>query len=122
MEIHIYDDLDNIYYLDIFEKELSNLIKKDREYANWLDKKLKILEKGAKAATDGKRFEHLKNTELFCIRHVSKQNERVIYYIIDEDDSVILLCAFQERNKSDYRNAISAASRRLKELKKGLIV
>lgn len=118
MEILNYTGFDKIYYLDVFEKELSKLTKQDPKYANWLERKLEILERGATAATDGKQFEKLSNCELFSIRHVSKQNERIIYYIIDEDDSVILLCAFNERNKSDYRNAISKAIQRLKILEK----
>ncbi len=120
MEILNYTGFDKIYYLDVFEKELSKLKKKNPKYAKWLERKLEILERGATAATDGKRFEKLENYDLYSIRHVSKQNERIIYYIIDEDDSVILLCAFQESNTSDYRNAINTSLQRLKILKEEL--
>lgn len=120
MEILNYIGFDKIYFLDVFEKELSKLKKHDSKYASWLERKLEILEHGATAATDGKQFEKLSNYELFSIRHVSKRNERIIYYIIDEDDSVILLLAFCERNKSDYRNAIDTALKRLKKLKEEL--
>ncbi|GEM_PF-6895120 len=116
MVIHNYDGLDNIYYLDIFEKELRKIKKDNPNYSKWLDRKIKILSRDAAGATDGKTFEKLSGQQLYSIRHPSKNNERVIYYIIDDDNSVILLTAFCERNKSDYQHSIAISKQRLKAL------
>ncbi len=121
MEIHNYEDFENIFYIDKFLVELKRLKKDDANYARWLHKRLAILNNGAKEATNGHQFEKLENEELYSIRRQSQQNQRVIYYIIDEDEGgVILLSAFKEQNTSDYKNHIKLSNNRINEIKKEL--
>lgn len=117
MEIYNYESLGNIFYLGSFKRELSKLKRDNPNYAKWLDRKIKILSQDAAGATDGIHFEKLSNQQLYSIRHPSKNNERVIYYIITDDNSVILLTAFAEHNDSDYQRSIERANQRLKILK-----
>ena len=117
MEIYNYESLGNIFYLSSFKRELSKLKKDNPNYAKWLDRKIKILSQDAAGATDGIHFEKLSSQQLYSIRRPSKNNERVIYYIITDDNSVILLTAFAEHNDSDYQRSIERANQRLKILK-----
>ena len=120
MEIYKYKGFDNIFYTGKFAGELQNLIQDDRNYMRWLNKQLSILNEGAKQATDGVKFEKLKKEQLWSIRRPhSQQNQRVIYYIIDEDNTVILLSAFKEKNTSDYRKYVELSNNRIDEIKKG---
>lgn len=53
--------------------------------------------------------------KLYSIRHPeSRKNVRVLYTI--EDDTIILLTAFLEKNAGDYQRAIEIAQKRLKRL------
>lgn len=123
MGIHNYKGYDNIFYVDKFADELKSLIKDDPNYGRWLNKRLSILNVGAKEATDGDRFEQLKNEDLYSIRRPhSQQNQRVIYYIIDEDNTVILLSAFKEQNNSDYKKFIKLSNNRIDEIRKGRLL
>ena len=74
---------------------------------------LAILEQEREGAVDLAQFEKLSGTDrLYSIRHPeTPKNLRVIYTIYEE--SVILLCAFLEKNDSDYKRAIQRAQQRL---------
>lgn len=63
------------------------------------------------------QFEKLEGeTEIFCIRHPkTPKNVRILYTI--QENNIILLVAFLEKNDSDYNNAIKTARKRLKRLK-----
>jgi hypothetical protein len=63
------------------------------------------------------QFEKLEGEqEIFCIRHPkTPKNIRILYTI--QENSIILLGAFLEKNDSDYNNAIKKARKRLKILK-----
>ena len=67
-------------------------------------------------AIDLPQFEKLAgNDRLYCIRHPeSKKNVRVIYVI--EEGAIILLTAFLEKNRGDYKRAVDTALERLKWL------
>ena len=81
-----------------------------------LARKLAILdEKGSKAVIL-EEFEHLEydKIDLYSIRYPkSKNNPRVIYFLI-EDDNVILVTAFKEKSNKDYRQGIERAVKRYK--------
>lgn len=121
MGIHIYKSYDKIFYTDDFLEELSELKKQDPNYPKWLDRKLNILDLGAKQATDGVNFEKLKlnDNDLYSIRRPkSKFNQRITYHILEESNEVILLSAFRESNDFDYKRAITRSLNRLKELRR----
>jgi hypothetical protein len=62
-------------------------------------------------------FEALKGAPgLYCIRHVSAINPRVIFFIDAGNDFIILLCSFVEKASSDYTAAITRAQSILKLL------
>lgn len=124
MGIHIYKSYDKIFYTDDFLEELSELKKQDPNYPKWLDRKLNILDLGAKQATDGVHFEKLKlkDDDLYSIRRPkSKFKQRVTYYIIEESNEAILLSAFRESNDFDYTRAITRSLNRLKAIKEDLL-
>lgn len=62
------------------------------------------------------RFEHLENTSIYAIRHVSQSNPRVLYATFDDRGNIILLYCFKEKSKSDYNAAISTAEKRFEEV------
>ena len=120
MDIIQYDEFDNVFYVEDFKQELVELKKQDRGFAKWLFKRLSMLSTNAALQTDGVRFEELDNEELYAIRRPeSRFNQRVIYYIVSEDNSVILLSAFREvHGRRDYKPAINNANSRLNNLRK----
>lgn len=122
MGINIYENFNNIYYVSQMEKELSKLTKGKKDFAKWLRNQLAFLDaEGVETVLQRKPFEKLTNQELYKIKHISPHNERILYFAT-VDENVILLTAFCEKNKSDYRLAIDLANQRknkvLKELEK----
>lgn len=87
-----------------------------QRYQKKLMQDLAVLEQEMERAIDLPQFEKLTGVDkLYCIRHPeSKKNLRVIYMFNEE--SIILLTAFLEKNDSDYQNAIETAKKRLKWL------
>jgi len=55
-----------------------------------------------------KHFEKLKDTkqDLYCIRFLKQLNLRIIFIFMEDDGRKVLIHAFLEKKKSDYRNAI----------------
>ena len=109
-------NFNKIYELDCFQKEFIKATDNELRYKKWLARKLAILdEKGSKAVIL-EEFEHLEydKTDLYSIRYPkSKNNPRVIYFLI-EDDNVILVTAFKEKSNKDYRQGIERAVKRYK--------
>ena len=85
----------------------------------YLLSKIQILERSNIHNTEPP-FEHLSDdrADLYRIKSKSKRkNVRVIYFY-RKDDSIVLLCAFEEKSKSDYTNSISTAIKRIKEIER----
>ena len=80
---------------------------------------LVVLEAEKEKAIDFPQYEKLNDEKnLYSMRHPeAKKNVRVIYTIFNKS-LIILLTAFLENNKSDYKNAIKVAKTRLKNLEK----
>ncbi len=87
-----------------------------KRYQKKLIEDLAVLELEKEKAVDLPQFEKLAgNDRLYCIRHPeSKKNVRVIYVI--EEGAIILLTAFLEKNRGDYKRAVNTALERLKWL------
>lgn len=85
-----------------------------KRYQKKLMQDLAVLEMEKERAIDLPQFEKLTGFDrLYSIRHPeSKKNIRVIYII--EDEAIILLTAFLEKNEGDYQKAIKLALKRLK--------
>lgn len=124
MDIIKYEDplgeLDRVYYVEPFEKELSGLFGKSKQefvaYEKYLVGCLNLLDKSSEHLSS-KPFEHLKvdGFDIYRIESKSnKKNVRVIYFYTDDDDDIVLLCAFEEKNKSDYHLNINKAKLRIK--------
>ncbi len=118
-------ELERIYYIEPFEKELQSLFKKSiteyKTYQKYLLSCLNVLDKSEEHLKT-KPFEHLvvDGYEMYRIKSKSKKkNIRVIYFYTYNDD-IYLLCAFEEKNKSDYNNNIQKAKKRIKYINGGM--
>lgn len=114
--------LNDIYAVDVFEKEFKKAVdeswKSDppwKRYQTKLIKNLVVLDTEKEQAVRLKQFEKLSGTEeLYSIRYPeTNKNFRVIYTVYEEN-FIILLAAFQEKNDGDYRRAV--AEKRLRQL------
>ncbi len=128
MELHRivfdgYEQLDNIYSVPMLEKEFSEAVNEYwllsppwKRYQRKLVENLVVLGAYLEGATQLLQFEKLiNNPPLYSIRHPNTpKNVRVIYSI--EDNCIILLHAFLEKNSSDYKRGINIAKHRLNEL------
>lgn len=124
MDIIKIDELRKVYRVDVFDKELKKLFNKSLneylEYTKYLLGRLRFLEECDYHPTKAP-YEHLKvnGYDLYRIASKShKKNVRVIYFYKENDD-IVLLAAFEEKNKSDYNNNINNAINRLKDIRKG---
>ena len=118
------NDLNDIYAVDVFEKEFKKAVdeswKSDppwKRYQTKLIKNLVVLDTEKEQAVRLKQFEKLSGTEeLYSIRYPeTNKNFRVIYTVYEEN-FIILLAAFQEKNDGDYRRAVAVAEIRLRQL------
>ncbi len=116
--------LERTYYVAPFPKELKSLYGKSKiqyqEYERYLLECLITLER-SNTRLNEEPFEHLSidNYDIYRIKSKSKKkNTRVLYIYVpdDEQDNIVLLCAFQEQNNSDYKNNIAKAKKRIKEI------
>ena len=116
--------LNDIYAVDVFEKEFKKAVdeswKSDppwKRYQTKLIKNLVVLDTEKEQAVRLKQFEKLSGTEeLYSIRYPeANKNFRVIYTVYEEN-FIILLTAFQEKNDGDYRRAVAVAEKRLRQL------
>lgn len=124
MEVIQLSKFNRIYMLDVvkkeFEKICSELWKKDPPYLKYQDRligDLMILDKEGKSAVKLANFEKLVNTncDLYSINHKHKdKNMRYLYAFYEEN--IILLTAFNEKDKSDYDKGIKRAKARYKWL------
>lgn len=118
MEVVHLDDFNRIKCLDVFEDELNKLFSKSiPEKKNYLKFLYAELHKIVNRRETIQREEPInyKDITLYSIRKRAQKNTRVLYFYM-KDDNIILLTAFDEKNKSDYDNANERAYRRLKNL------
>lgn len=115
--------IDNTYAISNVKKEFRKAVDEPwketppwKRYQQKLIEDLAVLEQEKERAVDLQQFEKLNGVErLYSIRHPeSKKNVRVIYTI--ENDVVILVMAFLEKNAGDYQRAIATAKKRLQWL------
>lgn len=115
--------IDNTYAISNVKKEFHKAVDEPwketppwKRYQQKLIEDLAVLEQEKERAVDLQQFEKLNGVErLYSIRHPeSKKNVRVIYTI--ENDVVILVTAFLEKNAGDYQRAIATAKKRLQWL------
>ena len=120
MQIVKLSDFNDIYFVDSFFSEYRDLFGKDRHSYEECLKKLRInlyiLDANKKKSISYKQFEKLKDSDLYAIRHISKENDRVIFAFIDKNDDVLLLSACKEKSTADYRKAIAQAEERMRIL------
>lgn len=125
MEVVKNEQFSKIYEVDCFRKEFMKVVDEKNttnppfpRYQKWLIGALTQLEEYGKDAVKLQTFEYLSNTSprIYSIRYAkSKKNPRVIYAYVGED-SILLLGAFLEHNKSDYERNIKVAQKRLLQL------
>ena len=117
--------LNDIYAVDVFEKEFKKAVdeswKSDppwKRYQTKLIKNLVVLDTEKEQAVRLKQFEKQSGTEeLYSIRYPeTNKNFRVIYTVYEEN-FIILLAAFQEKNDGDYRRAVAVAEKDFASLK-----
>lgn len=112
--------IDNTYAISNVKKEFRKAVDEPwketppwKRYQQKLIEDLAVLEQEKERAVDLQQFEKLNGVErLYSIRHPeSKKNVRVIYTI--ENDVVILVTAFLEKNAGDYQRAIATAKKEI---------
>lgn len=118
MEVVHLDDFNRIKCLDVFEDELNKLFSKSipekKKYLKFLYAELHKID-NRKETIQREEPINYKDITLYSIRKRAQKNTRVLYFYM-KDDNIILLTAFDEKNKSDYDNANERAYRRLKNL------
>ena len=116
MDIQKLAGFNRIYQAGCFRDEVRAMFGKNvgemNRYLKWLNIWLTVLDNEGMNALTLEQFEHLKGTEnpnLYAIRHPhSKINERYIY-LYSDNESTVLLTAFKEKSKQDYKFAITRA-------------
>ena len=129
MELKHYNVTDKIFYIDVVARELKKLFSNDKfnekRYYDWLDLKLKLLDVRnlqSLLVESSRDFEKLSGQEkmpVYSLRNIKiSGNIRVIFstYDLDGEEIIILLTAFKEKNKGDYKESIDRAKNRLKEV------
>ena len=115
--------INNTYAISNVKKEFRKAVNEPwkeeppwKRYQQKLIEDLAVLEQEKEKAIDLLQFEKLSGVDrLYSIRHPeSKKNVRVIYTI--EEEAIILLTAFLEKNSGDYQRAINTAQKRLQWL------
>lgn len=118
MEVVHLDDFNRIKCLDVFYDELNKLFSKSipekKKYLKFLYAELHKID-NRKETIQREEPINYKDITLYSIRKRAQKNTRVLYFYM-ENDNIILLTAFDEKNKSDYDNANERAYRRLKNL------
>ena len=118
MEVVHLDDFNRIKCLDVFYDELNKLFSKSipekKKYLKFLYAELHKID-NRKETIQREEPINYKDITLYSIRKRAQKNTRVLYFYM-EDDNIILLTAFDEKNKSDYDNANERAYKRLKNL------
>ncbi len=116
----IYDTYSLTVALKEFQKavdEVWRLAPPWKRYQKKLIQNLAVLCEEKEKAIDLQQFEKLQGEEfLFSIRYPNAQKNIRVIYTITEDENIILLTAFLEKNTSDYEKGIKRAKNRLKEL------
>lgn len=117
------EGINDTYAISSLRKEFRKAVDepwKEKEpwerYQKKLIQDLTVLEQEKESAIDLQQFEKLNGVDrLYSIRHPeSRKNVRIIYTI--DEDVIILLTAFLEKNSGDYKRAIDTAKKRLKWL------
>lgn len=116
--------LNDIYALSVVQKEFTKSVNEQwksnppwQRYQKKLIQDLAVLDMEKEHAIDLPQYEKLSGEkDLYSIRHPeSKKNVRIIY-TITENDKIVLLTSFLEKNDGDYQNAINVAKGRLQWL------
>ncbi len=127
----LYPEDYNIDYIKTYyslNSELENLIEKSgykNEFKKKYFKSLKFLVNLKEKCTEqSSLFEKLKNVEcdLYSIKLHGNKNIRILFIFkkVSNIEYVILLNAFQEKEKSDYSEGISVAYDRIKKIEQVL--
>lgn len=112
------EGINDTYAISSLKKEFRKAVDepwKEKEpwerYQKKLIQDLTVLEQEKESAIDLQQFEKLNGVDrLYSIRHPeSRKNVRIIYTI--DEDVIILLTAFLEKNSGDYKRAIDTAKK-----------
>lgn len=115
--------INNTYAISNVKKEFRKAVDEPwkeespwKRYQKKLIEDLAVLEQEKEKAIELQQFEKLNGVDrLYSIRHPkSRKNVRIIYTI--EEDAIILITAFLEKNDGDYQRAINIAKKRLRWL------
>ncbi|WP_028828467.1 hypothetical protein [Proteocatella sphenisci] len=114
-----------IYGYRDFNSELMSIVKKSgkqKEIALGIRKYYDMLGKmSLQELIRNKHFEKLKDTkhDLYCIRFLKQLNLRIIFIFMEDDGRKVLIHAFSEKNKSDYKIAIKKSEGIVERLQGG---
>lgn len=104
--------------VDIFYNEIEKLYSKNKqakkEYLKFLNAELHKIDNRTNVINREEPIKY-KGVTLYAIRKPMKKNTRILYYYM-QNDRIVLLTVFDEKNDSDYDNAKKRAWSRLKLL------
>ncbi len=119
LEIVPVEGFNRIMAIDSFDDELSKLFKKStpelKKYLIFLHKQLHKIDNRTTIINREEPISY-KGINLYAIRKRMKKNTRVLYFYM-QNEKIVLLTAFDEKNSSDYDNGKERAYNRLKQLK-----
>lgn len=110
-----------IYWHPKLNIDIDDLVGKSGLAEGYYENEVKYLrylfKNGKSTIRRHKKFESLKNSELYAMKIMIEQNIRVLFKIHEEENIVyfVFVHAFVEKNKKDYRKAIRIANNRLVE-------
>lgn len=112
------NEFERIMAVDVFMPELFKLFGKSKQelkkYLVFLNAQLNKID-NRETIINREEPINYKEINLYSIRKPMKKNTRVLYYYM-QNDKIILLTAFDEKNESDYENGKRRAYNRLKSL------
>jgi len=114
---------ERVYQAEIFPKDFVSMFGKNagetKRYISWLATMLYIIDAKGTDALRLEQFEYVQNTSdpnLYAIRHPrSKINDRYLF-VYENSERTVLLTAFKEKDKRDYRKAIIRANNIYRQL------
>ena len=119
LEVVKLPEFTRISAIDIFENEVDKLFNKStdekKKYFNFLYAELIKIDNRCGTIAREEPITY-KGYNLYSIRKKMKKNTRVLYYCC-ENNTIILLTAFDEKGKDDYERGKQKALKRLKKLK-----
>ncbi len=125
MDIIRLSDFKRIYQVTAYQKELTKVLNGfgDSDFISWYLTQLRLLDDTEInfISEFERRFEYFGDGLYGITYRHKKKNIRILFTISKAKQIVILLCPFDEKNKSDYKKNFEKAKKRIKEIREYLL-